>query len=58
MKLSENHSHTKNKSYKELTEEYEGLRLLIDGKLKHIPNITIRQPKTNKQKEALKEKAR
>ena len=61
MKPSGNHKHDKNNiegkhthDFEELEEE--GLKLLIKGKLKNIPEFSFKKPKTDKQKKQAKEK--
>ena len=61
MKPSGNHKHDKNNiegkhthDFEELEEE--GLKLIVKGSLKNIPNLIIKKPKSDKQKKQAKEK--
>jgi len=63
MKPSGNHFHSKSNiegkhTHDEIEEELgdEGLKLIVKGSLKNIPNFSIKKPKTNKQKKEAKEK--
>ena len=60
MKKSGNHKHDKDNieglhshEYEELEEE--GIKLLVKGKLKNVPEISFKKPKTEKQKKDAKE---
>jgi hypothetical protein len=61
MKRSGNHKHDKDNSeglhthqYEELDDE--GLKLIVKGKLKNLPNFSFKKPKTEKQKKEAEDK--
>lgn len=51
------HKHKHNKTQLLIDKlDKEGIKLLVKGKLKHVPNISIRQPKPNKPRDNSKKK--
>ena len=61
MKPSGKHKHNKQNELGEHTHQYEdldeeGLKLIVKGKLKNLPNFTFKKPKTEKQKKEEKKK--
>ena len=61
MKPSGKHKHDKQNELGEHTHDYEelddeGLKLIVKGKLKNLPNFSFKKPKTEKQKKEAEEK--
>ena len=61
MKPSGKHKHDKENELGEHTHDYEdlddeGLKLIVKGKLKNLPNFSFKKPKSEKQKKDAKEK--
>ena len=61
MKPSGKHKHDKENEFGEHTHDYEdlddeGLKLIVKGKLKNLPNFSFKKPKTEKQKKDAEEK--
>ena len=61
MKPSGKHKHDKENELGEHTHDYEelddeGLKLIVKGKLKNLPNFSFKKPKTEKQKKEAEEK--
>mgnify|MGYP003154437148 FL=1 len=61
MKRSGNHKHDKDNSEGLHTHQYEdlddeGLKLIVKGKLKNLPNFSFKKPKTEKQKKEAEDK--
>ena len=61
MKPSGKHKHDKQNELGEHIHDYEdlddeGLKLIVKGKLKNLPNFSFKKPKTEKQKKDAEEK--